>query len=81
MVPNKTIAKRGKKTILIKIQNQQKCRISVILGIVADSSKLKPLIIFKGKIGGLIEKNLLKNKYVESEKCLVSVNQNAWGYR
>ena len=78
MVPNKTIAKRGKKTILIKTQNQQKCRISVILGIVADGSKLKPLIIFKGKIGGLIEKNLLKNKYVLAEKCLISVNQNAW---
>ena len=78
MVPNKTIAKRGKKTILIKTQNQQKCRISVILGIAADGSKLKPLIIFKRKIGGHIEKSLLKNKYVLSEKCLAYVNQNAW---
>ena len=63
---------------MIKTQNQQKCRISVILGIAADGSKLKPLIIFKGKIGGHIEKSLLKNKYVLSEKCLVYVNQNAW---
>ena len=46
--------------------------------IAADGSKLKPLIIFKWKIGGLIEKSLLKNKYILSEKCLVSVNQNAW---
>ena len=49
--------------------------------IAADGSKLKPLIIFKwkiGGIGGLIEKSLLRNKYVLPEKCLVSVNQNAW---
>ena len=45
MIPNKTIAKRGKKTILIKTQNQQKCRISVLLCIVADGSKLAPLKI------------------------------------
>ena len=62
------MAKRGK----------QKYRISVILGLAADGPKLKLLIIFKWKIGGLIEKSLLKNKYVLSEKCLVSVNQNAW---
>lgn len=63
---------------MIKTQNQQKCRISLILGIAADGSKLKPLIIFKGKIGGIIEKILLQNKYVLSGKCLISVNQNAW---
>lgn len=77
MVPNKTIAKRGKKTILIKSQNQQKCRISVILGIVTDGSKLAPLIILKGKAGGYIEKELAKNIYVLSKKCLIYVNQNA----
>lgn len=63
---------------MITTQNQQKCRISLILGIAADGSKLNPLIIFKAKIGGLIEKNLLKNKYVLPEKYLISVNQNAW---
>ena len=56
MAPTKTIAKRGKKTILIKTQNQEKVRISIILTISADGDKLKPLIIFKGKTGGLIEK-------------------------
>ena len=69
MVPNKTIAKRGKKTILIKTQNQQKCRISVTLGIVADGSKLAPLIIFKGKAGGFIEKELTK-KNMYYQKCV-----------
>ena len=78
MVPKKTIAKRGKKTILIKTQSQEKVRISIILTISADGDKLKPLIIFKGKTGGLIEKNLSKNSYVISNKCVICVNQNAW---
>ena len=78
MVPNKTIAKKGKKTIIIKTQNQQKCRISILLGIGADGSKLMPLLIFKGKTGGYIETELSKNKYVLNKKCLISVNQNAW---
>ena len=78
MVPKKTIVKRGKKTILIKTQNQQKCRISVILGIVADGSILAPLIIFKDKERGLIGKELSKNKYVLSNNCLIYVNQKKW---
>ncbi len=51
---------------------------SIILTISADRDKLKPLIIFKGKSGGLVEKNLPKNSYVLSIKCLICVNQNAW---
>ena len=77
MIPNKTIAKRGKKTILIKSQNQEKCRISIILCIVADGDKLPPLIIFKGKTGGRIEKELSSNKYVKEKKCFICVNENA----
>ena len=78
MVPKKKIAKRGKKTILIKTQNQEKVRISIILTISADGDKLKPLIIFKGKTGGLIEKNLSKNLYIIANKYVICVNQNAW---
>lgn len=51
---------------------------SIILTISADRDKLKPLIIFKGKSGGLVEKNLPKNSYVLSIKCLICVNQNVW---
>ena len=78
MLPNKTIAKRDKKTILIKSQNQEKCRITIILCIVADGDKLPPVIIFKGKTGGRIEKELSNNKYVKENKWFISVNENAW---
>ena len=45
----KTIVKRGSRKVNIKNQNQEKYRISVLLNIVADGSKLTPLIIFKAK--------------------------------
>ena len=45
----KTIVKRESRQLIIKTQNQEKCRISVLLTIVADGSKLPPLIIFKAK--------------------------------
>lgn len=78
MVANKTIAKRGKKTILIKKENQEKVRISIILTISADGDKLKPLLIFKGKSGGQIEKALSKQPYVLQNKCVICLNKNAW---
>ena len=45
MYPNKTIAKKGKKSILIKTQSQEKWRVSVILCIIVDGEKL-PLFNF-----------------------------------
>jgi len=53
MYPNKTIAKKGNKTILIKTQSQEKCRISVILCITADGEKLPPFLILKQKKRGI----------------------------
>ena len=58
MYPNKTIAKKGNKTILIKTQFQEKCRISVILCITVDGEQLPPFLIFEAKEEGYIEKNL-----------------------
>ena len=60
MSPSKTIAKKGAKSILIRTQNQEKCRISVILTITAKRKKLPPYLIFKGKTNGDIENNWKK---------------------
>lgn len=59
------ITKREKKTIIIKAQNQQKCGISLLVCIAADWSKLPPLIILKGKSGGI-------------KKCYICVNDKSW---
>ena len=44
----------------------------------SDGDKLPSLFIFKGKIGGRIEKELSNNIYVKVNKCFISVNENAW---
>lgn len=59
---NKTIARKGGKSIIIKTQNQERCRITVLLTITADGGKLPPLLIFKAKRNGII-KNELKKDY------------------
>lgn len=43
MAPSKTIAKKRGKSILIRIQNQEKCLIFVILTITASGKKLPPI--------------------------------------
>jgi hypothetical protein len=45
---------------------------------VADGDKLLPLVIFKGKAGGRIEKELSYIIYVKENKCFISVNEKAW---
>jgi len=51
-----TIEKKVKKKIIINTQNQEKCRITVLLGIMADGFKLPPLIILKQRKMALLLK-------------------------
>lgn len=43
-----------------------------------DGDKLLPLIIFKRKTGGRIEKEISNNIYVKANKCFIIVNENPW---
>ena len=72
------MARKGGKSITIKSYDQEKCRISVILAIISNGSKLAPYLIFKAKQNGIIEKRLKNDKYVLSKKCFVACNINAW---
>ena len=58
MARTKTIAKIGSKTVNIKTYGQDKVRVTVILWIVADGTKLSPMLIFKGEPNGRIAKEL-----------------------
>ena len=78
MIPNKTIAQKGGKSITIKSYEQEKFCISVILAIKSNGSKLASYLIFKVKPNGKTEKELKKDKYVLSKKCYVACNINAW---
>ena len=78
MTPSKTVAKKGGKSIIIRTQNQEKCRLSVLLTITADGTKLPPFLIFKAKVNGDIEKELSKDINVVNGKCFICCNNNAW---
>jgi len=77
MIPNKTIAKKGGKSIAIKSYELEKCPISVILAITANGSKLASYLIFKAKPNGKIKKDLKKDKHPLSKKFFVACNKNA----
>jgi hypothetical protein len=77
MIPSNTIIYKNNKSILIKTQNQDKCRISVLLTITANGNKLPPYIIFKAKNKGNVENELLKDKNVILNKCFIACDENA----
>ena len=49
MARTKTIAKISSKTVNIKTHGQDKVRVTAILWIVVDGTKLPPMLIFKGE--------------------------------
>ena len=70
--PKKKVAKKDIKTILIKLQNLEKCRVTVLLCVIADGAPLPLLLIFRAKPGGKIEQKLNKDKFVINIKCFIS---------
>ena len=78
MPSKKTIHKIGAKTIVIRTQKQEKCRISLILTIAGNGKKLIPFVIFKGAKNGKIYKTLIQNDFVKQNRYIVACNQNAW---
>jgi len=50
MVVNRTVDTKERKTIFVKTTGNDKTRFTVILTCMADSTKLKPMIIFKRKL-------------------------------
>ena len=45
---NGVVDKIANKQIIIKTQNQEKCRVSILLTILINGYKLAPFVIFKG---------------------------------
>ena len=49
MAPSNIIDQKGKKSIIIKTQHQEKLRVSALLCILTDGTKIAPYLVFKGK--------------------------------
>ena len=64
------------KTIAIRAQGHDKCRISVILSICSNGDKLKPIIILKGANNRKIYKNIIISD-IKNNKCIIVWNKKA----
>ena len=62
----KTIESIGNKNVYVKTFNCDKSRTSPILIILSNGTKLAPLVVFKGKTGGPLEKELQNNINIKS---------------
>ena len=48
LVPNKVVAMKGGKTVIVKTLGKEKVHYTVLLGILSNENKLPPVIVFKG---------------------------------
>ena len=53
-------------------------RITILLSVLADCTKLPPLIIFRGETKKTKENKLQNNKYVLNGKWYMECQRNAW---
>jgi hypothetical protein len=54
--------------VIIRTQGQGKCRVSILLTILADGQKLSPIVIFKGKENSSKLNNELNENYNVKKK-------------
>jgi hypothetical protein len=74
MAPSSTIEVQGEKHVAIRGTGSTQC-CTVFLAVSLDGRKLTPLIVFKGKPGKTIEKNLHKENDPRTVSC---VQENAY---
>ena len=69
----KTIARIRSKEVVIKTHGQEKVHVTAILCIIADGTKLPPMLVFKGQPEGRVEKKIKTSSNTKSENiCLLS---------
>ena len=73
-----TIDFKGKKEIEIETFGREHYRITIILTIAGDGSKLPPLVIVKGEEGKIIENKLRKLDYGKNKKLQVYCQKEGW---
>lgn len=69
----KVVQKRGSKTVVVKTSGSSRSRVTVILAVMADGTKLPPMIIFKGKTTACV-----KNIIVSPRVAHIAFQENAW---
>ena len=75
---NKTIIKKGTKTVNCKTLKREKMRITVLLTITGDGKFLPPFIIFKGEKQNKLYKNIQNYEEIKNKKIIATTQNNAW---
>lgn len=73
-----TIDIKGNKEVIINTEGNEDKKISVLLTIAGDGTKLPPYLIFKGKEEKSTEKDLQKNEHVLNQKVFACCQRRAW---
>ena len=68
----------GKKSIEIETFGREQYRITIILTIEGDGTKLPPFVILKGKPGKIIENHVKNLEYVVNKKIFICCQENGW---
>ena len=72
----RTLNEKGVKTVNAKTMKTSLDRITCMLAVCADGTKLPPLLVFKAKPGGSVEREFTSNDF--PKECLYLVQENAW---
>lgn len=75
MPPNYTVVQRGASQNRILTRNQEKKRVSVLLGIRSDGVKLKPLIVYRGAPNATVNREVSD---LDDDAAMHTVQRNAW---
>ena len=73
-----TIDFKGKKEIEIETSERDHYRIIVILTVVAEGTKLPPIVIVKGEQGKIIENQLRNLNFVKNKQILIYCQRQGW---
>ena len=75
---NTTIDFIGKKNIEVETFGREQYRITIILSIAGDGTKLPPLVILKGQPGKTIENHLKNLEYVIKQNIFICCQEKGW---
>ena len=75
---NITIDFRGNKNIDIHTTDKENYKLTVLLIVCGDRTKLAPLIILKGEPGKTIEINMRKLSFVKNNNMYIYCQKNSW---
>ena len=73
-----TIDIKGHKEIIIDTNGNEKKRITVLLTVAGDGTKLEPILVFQGKKGKNVEKELQGNRNIALSKCYAYTQEYSW---